>query len=56
MSTEQRTVDDLAADLGVSIPEVLEAAGHFTTQPREPSRRPRPNEDRRPYRGVPHRE
>ena len=30
---ESRSVEDLAADLHVTVPEVLEAAKNFTTQP-----------------------
>lgn len=30
---EPRSVQTLAADLDVTVPEVLEAAKHFTTQP-----------------------
>ncbi|GHJ34236.1 hypothetical protein ACFV4E_22495 [Streptomyces hygroscopicus] len=33
MSYDHRTVEDLAADLGKTVPEVLEVAKSFTTQP-----------------------
>lgn len=32
-SSEPHSIEALANDLGVSVPEVLEAAKHFTTKP-----------------------
>ncbi|MCX5000969.1 hypothetical protein [Streptomyces longwoodensis] len=32
-SSDPRNIETLASDLGVSVPEVLEAAKHFTTKP-----------------------